>query len=558
MKKLLSIGLTLSLTLALATPALAYSTPDFSDLPQGHWAYASVMEMADLGIIQGTGGGAFSPEATLSAEMFLTLVGRVMYPEIQVQDGEWSRPYVEALKERGMLSNTGVTAETLQKPISRYDMASVLALCAWELDAQGYGAWAKDSYFEFADGEDMPQRYAGSVSLARATGLVRGDENRRFNGNDSMTRKEAAVVIARLSYLKRSLDGTSPAALTVKDHALSVADMDYYYHNALNAAYAQQQELDRLYQSWGLGSYSYGFDPRSSLKTQYVDEEQTQSYHDYFLDQAKTTALQVLALTDAARAQGYTMSPEGQAALEDTRAELDKQVEQYFFQSRDHYLKEVYGLRMTEEVYFRNLELQALAQDYLDARVNDPDRYSDEALEAYYQEHRDELGSQRDDTPSVDFRHILLAAEKDSPAWEYAQVQAQGLLNKFLAGERTAEAFGELANRYSKDGRDSSGALFAYGGLYTGVKQGEMVEPIDSWCFDPQRQAGDTALVQSEYGWHVMYFQGAHRPSWMDQAEEVMKYEAQEALLAQVQTGYEAQEGPGWTWVGLCVDEIGG
>lgn len=552
MKKLLSASLALVLALTLATPTLAYQTPDFSDLPQSHWAYASVMEMADLGIIQGTGNGRFSPEEPLSAEMFITLVGRVMFPEIKVQGGDWSGPYVAALKDQGFLENTNITDETLSDDISRYDMAMILAWCLNSLS----GIAELSSSFGITDLEEMPYHYMGAVEFVCAAGLIRGDENHRFNGANSMTRQDAAVVIKRLSLLKRNLEGDLPTALMVKGHALSVADMDYYYHNAVNAAYEQEQMLEMLYDSiaW---DYTPSFDPLSSLKTQYVDEEQTQSYHDYFLAQAKAIAVQAFALSDAAKAQGYTMSQEGQDALKAAYEDLDEQVKMYNFHSRESYLKSLYGLRMSEEVYFRNLELQALAQDYLDARVNDPDSYSDEALEAYYQEHIDELGSQRDNTPSVDFRHILLAAEKDSPAWEYAQVQAQGLLNKFLAGERTAEAFGELANRYSKDGRDSSGELFAYGGLYTGVKQGEMVEPIDSWCFDPQRQAGDTALVQSEYGWHVMYFQGAHRPAWMDQAEEAMKYDAQEALLAQVQTGYEAQEGPGWAWVGLSIDEIG-
>lgn len=667
MKKLLSIGLTLALTLGLATPALAYSTPDFSDVPQSHWAYPTIMEMADAGIIQGTGNGWFSPEEPLSAEMFLTLVGRVMYPEIQVQDGEWSEPYVEALKEQGMLNNTNVTAETLQAPISRYDMASVLALCAWELDVQGYGAWAKDSYFEFADGEDMPERYAGSVSLARAVGLVRGDESRRFHGDSSMTRQEAAVVIARLSYLKRSLDGSSPAALTVKGHALSVADLDYYYHNAVNAAYEQELMLESLYVTYGLGTYTPSFDPLSSLKTQYVDEAKTQSYHDYFLEQAKTNAIQTLALSDAAKAHGYTMSQDGQEALKTAYADLDEQVKMYRCHSRESYLKSVYGLRMTEEVYSKNLELELLAKDYYDAQINAMGGYSEEALTTYYREHPSTLNSYdynyawfdgsaeegtdhaaaqadarkraetmlaavkasdgtseafsniakaegvdapvpcalqggrfvnmpyaawmmdssrrdgdvalfyddqgyyvvqfhkayRDDTPKVDFRHILLRTkteEGDALTDEQvaqAEARARELLAQFLAGERTAEAFGALADQYSEDARNWEDELLSPGGLYEWTKQGDTVQPIDDWCFDSSRQVGDTALIQSEYGWHVLYFQG-RRSAWMDLAETEMKDREWEAFNKRLQAGYEAVEGPGWSWVGLGVDEIDG
>lgn len=662
MKKLLSIGLTLALTLGLATPALAYSTPDFSDVPQSHWAYAAIMEMADAEIIQGTGGGRFSPEEPLSAEMFITLVGRVMFPEIETQGGDWSGPYVAAMKDRGFLKNTNITGEVLNDDISRYDMAVILAWCLKSLS----GIVELGSPPGITDLEEMPYHYMGAVQFVCAAGLIRGDENHRFNGANSMTRQEAAVVIGRLSFLKRSLDGSSPSALTVKEHALSVADMDYYYHNALNTAYEQELMLESLYVTYGLGTYTPSFDPLSSLRTQYVDEAKTQSYHDYFLEQAKTTAIQALALSDTAKAQGYTMSQESQDALKTAYADLDEQVKMYRFHSRESYLKSVYGLRMTEEVYSKNLELELLAKDYFDAQINAMGGYSEEVLTAYYNEHVGELNSYdynyayydgmvqgeadplamsqakeqaqklvaavkasdgssaafvkakgytavrtaelgsrfaaspyaswlmdpnrrdgdvelfelegqgyyvvqfhkvyRDDHAStVAFRHILFSTDpgdnSEPTATETAQTEAQAraTLKQFRSGPQTAEAFGSLADRDSQDGRDEEGSLYYPGGLYDQVERGEMVQSIDDWCFDPRRQAGDTALVQSEYGWHVMYFQGYYgRPAWMGQAEEEMKAMDQEAFLTTVQSGYEAVEGPGWSWVGLGVDEIDG
>lgn len=663
MKKLLSMVLVLALSLGLAAPALAYSTPDFSDVPQSHWAYAAIMEMADAGIIQGTGGGRFSPAEPLSAEMFITLVGRVMFPEIKAQGDDWSGPYVAAAKDRGFLARTNITDETLGDEISRYDMAVILAWCSNTLG----GIADLSSSSGIIDLDEMPYWYAVAVEFVCAAGLIRGDENHRFNGANSMTRQEAAVVIHRLSLLKHNLEGDFPTALTVKGHALSVADMDYYYHNALITLYEQERMLEILYNTNGLG-YTPSFDPLISLKTQYVDEDKTQSYHDYFLDQAKTNVSQVLALSDAARAHGYTMSPEGQTALEEASADLDKQVKQYGFHSRESYLKSVYDLRMTEAVYFKNLELGLLAQEYWEAQVNALGGYSEEALTAYYSDHVGELNSYdydyvwfdgeaeedadsaaaladakkraesmlaalqssdgssdafskaakaqgtysstvtaaqgcsfsaapyapwmmdpsrrdgdtalfllddqayyvvqfhkayRDDTPRVDFRHILLRTQTEDgdplPDEQAAQAgtRARELLAQFLDGPQTAEAFGALADRYSEDARNwKDDVLNAPGGLYEEVKWGDTVQPIDDWCLAPQRQPGDTALVQSEFGWHVMYFQGWCRPVWMDQAEEDMERDAQDALMSQVLAGYEVQEGPGWGWVGLDIDEI--
>ena len=33
-----------------------------------------------------------------------------------------------------------------------------------------------------------------------------------------------------------------------------------------------------------------------------------------------------------------------------------------------------------------------------------------------------------------------------------------------------------------------------------------MVDPFDEWCFDDARQPGDTGIVKTDYGYHVMYY----------------------------------------------------
>jgi len=35
-----------------------------------------------------------------------------------------------------------------------------------------------------------------------------------------------------------------------------------------------------------------------------------------------------------------------------------------------------------------------------------------------------------------------------------------------------------------------------------------MVTAFNDWCFDEARQVGDTGIVETEYGYHVMYFSG--------------------------------------------------
>lgn len=113
----------------------------------------------------------------------------------------------------------------------------------------------------------------------------------------------------------------------------------------------------------------------------------------------------------------------------------------------------------------------------------------------------------------VDVRHILIFPEgatsntvtsKEWPeeAWAYAENKAQELLDQWLAGDMTEESFAALANEHS----DDNNGKVTNGGIYTDVYMGQMVKAFEAWCFDSSRKAGDTGIVKTEYGYHVMYF----------------------------------------------------
>lgn len=197
-KKAVSLLLILALVLGLAVPAMAYTTPDFSDVPSNHWAYQSVMKMADAGVIKGTGAGMFSPDMKLSAEMFIVLVGRVVFPDVKAEGADWSGPYVAEAKAKGLLEGTNITDSNLKGDISRYDMAVILAKCVEILKVSA----TKADSSKVTDYGEVPTKYVDAVLMAYGSGLIRGDQSGSFNGANSMTRQEAATVMDRLLGLK--------------------------------------------------------------------------------------------------------------------------------------------------------------------------------------------------------------------------------------------------------------------------------------------------------------------------------------------------------------------
>lgn len=111
------------------------------------------------------------------------------------------------------------------------------------------------------------------------------------------------------------------------------------------------------------------------------------------------------------------------------------------------------------------------------------------------------------DTVSV--RHILFANSDATTGAKLTDAEiakkkssAEEALKKWQSGEKTAESFGALATELTEDTGSAS-----TGGLYENVRPGQMVPEFDAWIFDKNRKPGDTGIVETDYGYHVMYFQ---------------------------------------------------
>ena len=78
---------------------------------------------------------------------------------------------------------------------------------------------------------------------------------------------------------------------------------------------------------------------------------------------------------------------------------------------------------------------------------------------------------------------------------------AEQLLEDWKKGEATEDTFAALANEKSEDGGSNTN-----GGLYEGVtKETSFVEPFLNWCMDESHKVGDTGIVRTDYGYHIMY-----------------------------------------------------
>ena len=94
-----------------------------------------------------------------------------------------------------------------------------------------------------------------------------------------------------------------------------------------------------------------------------------------------------------------------------------------------------------------------------------------------------------------------------------AKEEAEKLLNEWKNGDATEASFVQLV----KDNTDDE-ASKETGGLYEEILpvQGIYVEAFTNWAIDDERETGDAELVETEYGYHIMYYVGDDELSYRD------------------------------------------
>ncbi|MDD3165510.1 MAG: peptidylprolyl isomerase [Oscillospiraceae bacterium] len=131
--------------------------------------------------------------------------------------------------------------------------------------------------------------------------------------------------------------------------------------------------------------------------------------------------------------------------------------------------------------------------------------YNNYACVLYY------LGYENNDYSMASIRQILFTpettAEGDTDAaaaaLETAHQAAEAVLAAYKSGDKTEDSFAALANENTADTSTNT-----TGGLYEKLYKGSTIDGVNNWAFDASRKIGDVGIVQSEYGYHILYYVG--------------------------------------------------
>lgn len=309
---------------------------------------------------------------------------------------------------------------------------------------------------------------------------------------------------------------------TIGDAQLTNGQLQVYYWSMVNSYLSSE---------YGYYMMMYGMlDYNQPLDTQICYEDQSLTWQQYFLKEGLEYWQLMHSLAGEAKEAGATVSQEDQAYLDNLPVSLEETAASYSMTLEELMLHNIGpGAGVQEFIDFQTL--YAEGKDYYQQKLLDM-KPTQEQLEEFFALHEEDYAASglTKDSKYVDVRHILVQVEGE--AWDACQAKAQEILDTWLAGEKTEESFAELANSTSEDPGSNTN-----GGLYEDVYVGQMVEPFETWCFDETRAYGDYGLVQTSYGYHVMFYVGSD-PMWVSYAENDWITEQTNVMMEQMSAKY--------------------
>ena len=358
-------------------------------------------------------------------------------------------------------------------------------------------------------------------------------------------------VTCKGTYSATNLDVLSNAhnvVATVGDAELTNVQLQIYYWMAVNTYRAENHEIapdwnvnldeqlcaltnsDTSWQQYFLQSaldtwHHYQAAVSLSQETVFDTEEA------YSIDEKKhqeniseeTAYLDVLYGYNAA----YSVDPQHQAHLDQLEDMLEHQAEEAGYASLSDLVLEMAGMGTTPEYLVNYAKLANLGYMFLSTLYYYVEAGKSEVT-AYYEanaQHYEEAGITADSGKSVTIRHILIDGTKSN-----AESTANSLLTKYKK-YNTEVYFGELAYQNSDDL-----ATYKSGGLYYDLHEGQLTGDLNTWCFAEERQPGDVAVVKSDAGYHVVYFQSATERWYVEAERDLLNQQLCQLITTALET----------------------
>ena len=203
-KRFLSILLTICMLFGML-PATAFAAGEqsmpFTDVKETDWFYDSVQYVYDNEMMNGTGDTVFSPDATTTRGMIVTIMHRMEGTPAagdesftDVSAGQYYADAVAWANENNIINGYGNAKFGPNDPITREQMAAILYRYAQYKD---YDVTASGNLSGFSDAGDISSYAVDSMEWAVRSSLISGMGNNLLAPDESSTRAQIATILMR-------------------------------------------------------------------------------------------------------------------------------------------------------------------------------------------------------------------------------------------------------------------------------------------------------------------------------------------------------------------------
>ena len=178
----------------------------FDDIA-GHWAYDTILAMADEGVINGyeeNGKRYFKPDAYMTraefAKMICSFIGLdesdYSAETLQFSDSSeiplWAVNSVKAMQSTGIIKGRADGEKYIFAPYDNITRAEAMTVMGRIIESD------KTEELNFKDNSDIPDWARESMEKLLGAGVIRGYNDNTIHPNDNMKRAEAAVMLSKI------------------------------------------------------------------------------------------------------------------------------------------------------------------------------------------------------------------------------------------------------------------------------------------------------------------------------------------------------------------------
>lgn len=149
------------------------------------------------------------------------------------------------------------------------------------------------------------------------------------------------------------------------------------------------------------------------------------------------------------------------------------------------------------------------------------------------------VSRQRDEHPLAGMRHILLSVtvDKDGNSDDAAVYEEiKGLYTQWEKSGFSEDTFISLASANTDDPGSKE-----TGGLYASFAYGTMVSEINDWIYAEGRKTGDSSIIKTDYGYHLVWFTGYGEIAWKEACLPGLQDEDYYELLDELEKKYAVE-----------------